>query len=107
METHLPFLLPSQIHRVEREAEAGPPATARAVVVGYHMLGSFLLGHGRRWEARRWGLVVCDESQQLRSPRVRVAVGETVILLHPPLHFSGVSIRMERGCQQNDSLANG
>ena len=34
-------------------------------------------------------------------------VGETVILLHPPLPLSGVSIRMERERQQNDSLANG
>ena len=36
-----------------------------------------------------------------------LAVGETVILLHPPLPVVGVSIRMERGCQQNGSLADG
>ena len=36
-----------------------------------------------------------------------VAVGETVILLHPPLSVVGVSIAMERDRQQNDSLANG
>ena len=30
---------------------------------------------------------------------VMIAVGETVILLHPPLLLVGVSIRMERGCQ--------
>ena len=36
---------------------------------------------------------------------VELAVGKTVILLHPPLHSVGVSL--ERGCQQNDSLANG
>ena len=35
------------------------------------------------------------------------ALGETVILLHPPLPFAGVSIAMVRGCQQNDSLADG
>ena len=35
------------------------------------------------------------------------AVGETVTLLHPPLILSGVSIGMERGCQHNDSLADG
>ena len=36
-----------------------------------------------------------------------VAVGETVILLHPPLPLVGISIetRMER--QQNDCLADG
>ena len=35
------------------------------------------------------------------------AVGETAILLHPPLHLVDVSIRVGRGCQQNDSLADG
>ena len=33
------------------------------------------------------------------------AVGETVILLTPPLPLVAVSIGMERGCQQNDSPA--
>ena len=28
-----------------------------------------------------------------------VAIGETAILLHPPLPLVGVSIGMERGCQ--------
>ena len=37
----------------------------------------------------------------------KVAVGETAILLHSPLPVVGVSIAMERGCQQNDSLADG
>ena len=36
-----------------------------------------------------------------------IAVGETVILLHPPLPSAGVSIAMERERQHNDSLANG
>ena len=36
-----------------------------------------------------------------------VAVGETVILLHPPLPSVGVSIWMERERQQTDSLADG
>ena len=36
-----------------------------------------------------------------------LAIGETVILLHPPLPLVGVSIAMERDRQQNDSLANG
>ena len=39
---------------------------------------------------------------------VDVAVGETVILLHPPsLPSVGVSIGVKRECQQNDSLADG
>ena len=36
-----------------------------------------------------------------------LAVGETVILLHPPLPLAGVSIETMRECQQNDSLADG
>ena len=45
----------------------------------------------------------------LRPGRVRlhVAVGETVILLHPALSLVGVSIETMRECQQNDSLADG
>ena len=35
------------------------------------------------------------------------AVDETVILLHPPLPLAGVSIGMDRRCQQNDSLVRG
>ena len=38
---------------------------------------------------------------------LRLAVGETVILLQPPLPSLGVSAGMERGCLQNDSLADG
>ena len=39
---------------------------------------------------------------------VKIAVGESsVILLHPALPSVGVSIWMNRGCQQNDSLADG
>ena len=39
---------------------------------------------------------------------IDLAVGETVILLHAPLPVVGVSIVMERECQQNDrSLADG
>ena len=36
-----------------------------------------------------------------------VAIGETIILLHPPLPSVGVSIWMERERQQTDSLADG
>ena len=38
---------------------------------------------------------------------LKVAVGETVTLLHPPLHLVVVSIEMTRECQQIDSLADG
>ena len=41
-------------------------------------------------------------------PTSQLAPDETVILLRaPPLPLVGVSIGMERGCQQNDSLADG
>ena len=36
------------------------------------------------------------------QPGLRVDVGETVILLHPPLPFAGVSIGLQKGRQQND-----
>ena len=36
-----------------------------------------------------------------------LAVRETVILLHPPVPLAGVSIGINRGCQQNKSLAGG
>ena len=36
-----------------------------------------------------------------------IALGETVILLHPPLPLAGFSIGMQKGRQQNDSLADG
>ena len=42
-----------------------------------------------------------------RGAGAGLAVGETGILLHPPLHLVGVSIAMERERQQHDSLANG
>ena len=38
---------------------------------------------------------------------VETAVGEAVTLLHPPLPLVGVSIETTRGCQQNDSPADG
>ena len=46
-------------------------------------------------------------SDQTSSDSAEVAVGETVILLHPLLPSAGVSIGMEKERQQNDSLANG
>ena len=45
--------------------------------------------------------------EDVDGPGVAVAVGETVILLHPPLPLVGNSIAMEREHQQNDGRANG
>ena len=47
-----------------------------------------------------------DRSGNLRRG-CEVAVGETVILLPPPPPLVGVSTRMERERQHNDSLATG
>ena len=54
----------------------------------------------------------CTSPRSRRAGRAQasgrcLAAGETVILLQPSLHLVGVSIVMERGCQQNDSLADG
>ena len=43
----------------------------------------------------------------IRGEEVAAAVDETGILLHPPLPSAGVSIAMERGCQQNNRLVDG
>ena len=73
---------------------------------------------GRRLEARHRLLIVGQLVIRRGGPAVPagevrldldtpVAVDETVIPLHPPLPLVGVSIVMERGCQQNDSLVRG
>ena len=48
-----------------------------------------------------------DRRLMHRRVHRNVAVGETVILLRPPLPLAGVPTWMERGCQRNDSLADG
>ena len=66
---------------------------------------------GPREYLRRALLLVQLTALQDTSATVHVqagaAVGETVILLHPPLPLVAVSIAMERERQQNDSLADG
>ena len=51
--------------------------------------------------------MVSDDGRQDRPVLFQVAVGETVILLQPPLPLAGVSIAMRRERQQNESLADG
>ena len=48
-----------------------------------------------------------SDGQRAYQLQAEIAVGETVILLHPPLPLVGVSIAMKRERQQNDSLADG
>ena len=52
-------------------------------------------------------LALAAQSAELGLPLVGVAVDETVILLHPPLHLLGASIVMERERQQKHSLVHG
>ena len=63
----------------------------------------------RRFTARQWRRRARLQTATPRACRAhRLAVGESsVILLHPPLLSVGVSIATMRGCQQNDSLADG
>ena len=64
----------------------------------------------RRQRQRRVGVCVGGPCAAQARPRGRwrLAAGDSsVIQLHPPLRLAGVSIDMERGCQQNDSLADG
>ena len=42
-----------------------------------------------------------------RGSQAHLAVGQAVILRHPPLHVARVSTRMERACTQTDSLTDG
>ena len=59
--------------------------------------------------ARRFMLLhSIDYRDCIPFARPNLAVGETVILLYPPLSLVGVSIGINRGCHQNDrTLANG
>ena len=59
----------------------------------------------RHGAAEGGGQRVHGRQVQWPRRRRRLAVRETVILLHPPLPSVGASIWIERGCQQNKSVA--
>ena len=67
------------------------------VGTGCQCLGDLLLECSQRDRA------LAADSNRLS----RVAVGETVILMHPPLPLGGVLIGLKRGCPPNDTLADG
>ena len=48
-----------------------------------------------------------NESSSASTPLAQRAPDEAVILLNPPLPLVGVSIVIEKGVQQSDSLADG
>ena len=53
------------------------------------------------------GLLLGRVMRKLHTLQAALAVGETVILLDHPLPLVGVSIGLQKGRQQNDSLADG
>ena len=55
-----------------------------------------LLRRGAASELSSWAGALAESEA---ADPARLAVGETVTLLHPLLPSVGVSIRMERGCQ--------
>ena len=82
-------------------AMAGPASALPPMAARYEVTEAQLL---LRWAVQQ-GWPVLPKSS--KPERVRVAVGETVILLTPPLSLVGVSTGIESGRQQNDSLADG
>ena len=62
---------------------------------------------GARCDALRSELTTVETGLGQAQHEAEIAVGETVILLHPPVPISGVSIGTNRGCHQHDSLADG
>ena len=88
----------------EDEPRAAPPALRRRRrrpiprPSSNHPVGRWLPPDSSRRRRSR-----CSSSAR----RARAAIDEAVTLLQPPLPLVGVSIVMERWCQQNDSLVNG
>ena len=81
-------------------AEVGPPpSTAVSTGGSVQTCNASMLSYWTRYGSRRYGSETVGGAG--------IAVGETVILPHPPLPAVGVSIGMERGRQQNNSLADG
>ena len=62
-----------------------------------------------RWRGRRTSVALAAHwaFHAMNAPANACAVGEPVILLHPPLPSLGVWTRAERERQQSDSLADG
>ena len=56
----------------------------------------------RTSSSQRAPLTTCRSSAPRAARTARATVGETAILLHPPLPLAGVSIETMRECQQND-----
>ena len=82
----------------EAAAVVAEGVAARAELPPAELLSLCVEANTAKFEQNSW---LADEL------RATVAIGETVILLTSPLPLVGVSIVMERGCQQNDSLADG
>ena len=74
--------LHTMLNMLTRMGEA--PASERSTLDGHHYTCKVVVDHD-----------------------VKMAVGETGILLHPPLPLVGALTAVERGCQSNNSLADG
>ena len=81
-------------------ASSSGSGVASAAGMAFTTLGSDT-GGSIRFPAAACGVV------GIKARRCSSAVGETVILLHPPLHLEGVSLVIWRGRHQNDSLTDG
>ena len=63
--------------------------------------------HARKGSDKLVTSVLSPASMLSTGMMISLAVGETVIPPHLPLPLAVFSIGMERGCQQNDRLADG
>ena len=79
-----------------------PTATAKGIQLGWY--GNNCpetngVGRGPKYCSEH-GKLEADWSHALSGDvAALIGIGETVILLRPPLFLVGLSIRMERGCQ--------
>ena len=91
----------ARTHAGGARGAGGAPARTEGVSlkVAWGLAG--VVGEEMLAELAVFGLVrvVEQDERQVEPGEKRLAIGETVILLHPPLPLVGVSTWMERGCQ--------
>ena len=94
----------------DRRAPAEPAAAAAVVSTRCRPMKARTQrsAHRCRPHPEPWASTAASAARRpISTHGARLAVGETVILLHPPLPLVGASVGKERGCQQNGSLADG
>ena len=86
----------------------GSSTAAAASAVGFFGAGGCAQGGDQQCWAEGAGRLEAQlANYEAGLQPAALAVGETAILLHPPLPLAAVSIVVEWGCQQNDGLADG